>query len=421
MRIAVWHNLPSGGGKRALHDHVAGLVARGHHVEAWCPQTADQTYMPLAKVCTEHVVPLSWEWPHPWTPLGRLMYPITAMRMRLAAMDEHCRACATQIDDGGFDVLFANSCTFFRSTSVGRHARIPSALYLQEPFRPLYEAYPSPPWAALDSSPTRNWSPRRMKAVAKDLAEKQSWRMQLREEVAGARAYDRILVNSAFSRESVLRAYGLESRVCPLGIDLDLFRPTGEPRERFVISVGGLNWAKGPDRVVRALAAIPAASRPHLVWVGNFSERAEMERIERLARESDVTFDLKVRVSDAEMVSLLSRAAAMVYTPRLEPFGLAPLEANACGTPVIGIAEAGVRETVRDGVNGLLAPDDDPAALGALISGLTSSPARADEMGRRAREHVQATWGMARAIDNIERHLGEVCEAGRRAATAASS
>src|SRR5216683_2521051 len=60
MKIAVWHNLPSGGGKRALYDHVRGLVARGHSVEVWCPPTASRTFLPLDALVREHVVDLAW-------------------------------------------------------------------------------------------------------------------------------------------------------------------------------------------------------------------------------------------------------------------------------------------------------------------------------------------------------------------------
>jgi len=59
-------------------------------------------------------------------------------------------------------------------------------------------------------------------------------------------------------------------------------------------------------------------------------------------------------VSDEELVEVLNRATALVYTSRLEPFGFAPLEANACATPVVAVAEGGVRETMRNGVNGIL-------------------------------------------------------------------
>jgi hypothetical protein len=61
MKIAVWHNLPSGGGKRALYYHVKGLVERGHTVESWCPSTAAQSYLPLSELITEHIIPLSWK------------------------------------------------------------------------------------------------------------------------------------------------------------------------------------------------------------------------------------------------------------------------------------------------------------------------------------------------------------------------
>jgi hypothetical protein len=60
MKIAVWHNLPSGGGKRALYDHVRAVIERGHTLESWCPPTADQSYLPLGDLIKEHVIPLSW-------------------------------------------------------------------------------------------------------------------------------------------------------------------------------------------------------------------------------------------------------------------------------------------------------------------------------------------------------------------------
>src|SRR6478672_2084710 len=106
MRIAVWHNLPSGGGKRALYDHVKGLIDRGHYVEAWCPPTADQTYLPLNKLCNETVIPLSTARPWPWLRRGRVLVDYWEMSEMLSAMDDHCRQCAAQINRGAFDLLF---------------------------------------------------------------------------------------------------------------------------------------------------------------------------------------------------------------------------------------------------------------------------------------------------------------------------
>src|SRR5437870_4598355 len=118
MRIAVWHNLPSGGGKRALHDHVRGLVARGHDVEVWCPACADRSYMPLADLAPEHVLPWNAPKPKPWLLPSVRRYALE-VRGRLAELDRHCRAAAAEINTGGFDVLFANSCSVSAAAPIG--------------------------------------------------------------------------------------------------------------------------------------------------------------------------------------------------------------------------------------------------------------------------------------------------------------
>src|SRR5256885_1836721 len=115
MRIAVWHNLPSGGGKRALYDHVRGLVARGHSIEIWCPPTADRNYLPLGSLVPEHILPIEW----PVKPRLCDFWQITLeVQQSLAAMDAHCRLCATEINHGGGDIPFANTCPVLCAPSL---------------------------------------------------------------------------------------------------------------------------------------------------------------------------------------------------------------------------------------------------------------------------------------------------------------
>jgi glycosyltransferase involved in cell wall biosynthesis len=104
----------------------------------------------------------------------------------------------------------------------------------------------------------------------------------------------------------------------------------------------------------------------------------------KVANSLEVVFEPMVGVSDIELLNVLNRAVAMVYAPRLEPFGLAPLEANACGVPVIAVAEGGVRETIVDQVNGLFV-DHNPASMAAVIERLCTdrSPLRAPTRYKR--------------------------------------
>ena len=400
MRIAVWHNLPSGGGKRALYDHVRGLVARGHNVEAWCPPTANRSYLPLADLVPEHVTPLRWS--DKGGALGKLQPIYWNMHSKIAAMDEHCRLCAEQIRAGGFDVLYAASCFIFTTTSIGRQAGLPSLLYLQEPNRPMYEALPELIWAAPKLQGAA-WRPAVLKQWTGNTARTLMLRTKARAEIDNARAYDRILVNSYFSRESVLRTYGLDAHVCYLGVDTDHFVARGLVREPFVMGVGAIITLKNIHFLIDALGRVPPP-RPRLVWVGNAADESYLAELTRLAQEHQVEFAPQVNISDDELIDLLNRAAAMIYAPRLEPFGYAPLEAGACGCPVITVFEGGMKETVVNGSNGLVT-DPDPAAMAAALTRLLADPVLAVRLGSQARHFVQERFSLPAAIDRIEAEL----------------
>lgn len=208
-----------------------------------------------------------------------------------------------------------------------------------------------------------------------------------------------------YSRESVMRAYGMDSKVCYLGIDTDLFRPLHYTRENFVIGLGSMSRNKGVDRALKAVAAIYPEKRPELVWVSNSVQETYLDDMKRMAESLGVVFTPKIMISDQEVVDLLNRASVMLYASRLEPFGFAPLEANACETPVVAIAEGGVRESIRPGLNGVLVSYDDPELLGQAVLELLDNPRMAREMGRRAREHVAENWNWEQAIDRLEQHL----------------
>jgi len=417
MRIAVWHNLPSGGGKRALYEHVRGLVQRGHYVEAWCPPTASQTYLPLSPMIKEHIRPLNQFRERPERYSLTWVFHYKSTLFALNAIEEHCRTCVDEIETGKFDVIFANACTLFRTSPIGRLTNLPSVLYLQEPNRWLFEALPKLPWEFPNREPTlRLLSVSTWTSKWRDLQRVWAARRQLTEEIRNAKGFSRILVNSLFSRESVLRAYGLESDVCYLGIDSDRFPLVNGRRERQMISVGYLYFGKGADRALKAIASIPKVQRPRLLWVGNGVDPQYLHDIKRIAQELEVDFVFKSDVDEPTLISYLQQSFAMIYTPRLEPFGYAPLEANLCGLPVIGIAEGGLRETIVDGVNGFLTPNENPERLGNIVQQLMEDLRETEELRRRGRQHVIDAWAMDKATQRLEQRLNAVVQqsAGRR-------
>lgn len=404
MKIAVWHNLPSGGGKRALYILTKGLVERGHTVEVWCASNANKTYLPLGEFAKEHVLPLEVHQTPKKNFVGKLRSTMFDMRNNITSYHDHCRQCAEEINSGGFDLLFATSSQYMAVAPIGRYVTIPSLLYLQEPTRWLYEAMPRLPWVAPEVEAGFWMNPGKLSKYLEDIVRARGYRLFLREELANIKAYDVVLANSLYSRESILRAYGVNALVCYLGIDTEQFADLHRARENYVIGIGTFNEPKNIDFIIRSLGRV-CEPRPRLVWVGNYAlPNTYLDFLKQLALSCRVEFEPKVMVTDAEMVELLNRAAMMVYAPRLEPFGLAPLEANACGLPVVAVAEGGVRETVVDGVNGLLA-DPDEEAMAVAIKRLVQQKDLARSLGEKGRKLVTAKWSISAAIDRFENEL----------------
>jgi len=123
-----------------------------------------------------------------------------------------------------------------------------------------------------------------------------------------------------------------------------------------------------------------------------------------LAESCGVSFEARTSIGDNELVETLNRAAVMVYAPRLEPFGFAPLEANACGLPVVAVAEGGVRETIEDGVNGLLVQHQ-PEAIAHGIQRLTQDKDLAAQLSKNALKIIQEKWSVNAAVERLERQL----------------
>jgi len=105
-------------------------------------------------------------------------------------------------------------------------------------------------------------------------------------------------------------------------------------------------------------------------------------------------------------VELYNRARLFLYAPYLEPFGLAPLEAMACGTPVVAVREGGVRETVIHGETGLLTERDEHA-FSETVKELLQNVKKRRSMSTRAIRTVREFWTLPlaakRLIDNLNR------------------
>jgi D-inositol-3-phosphate glycosyltransferase len=119
-------------------------------------------------------------------------------------------------------------------------------------------------------------------------------------------------------------------------------------------------------------------------------------------------------VSDeAEMAALYNQTSAFVFCPIREPWGLAAVEAMACGTPVVAVGEGGLVESAVDGETGLLTGRD-PEAFAAALGRVLSDPALARRLGAGGVARARAHFSWEDTVDRLEAHLHEVTEAPRQ-------
>jgi glycosyltransferase involved in cell wall biosynthesis len=191
---------------------------------------------------------------------------------------------------------------------------------------------------------------------------------------AGVAAASTLACNSTYTAERVLASYGRSAEVVAPGVDESVFHPREQSTKYespCVVSVGGLEPFKNHHVVVDALGGIPTEVRPRLVLA---YERCDPRyRTDLLARAAgrNVAVIEHRGVTDDELANLYSGAAATVLAAQLEPLGLTALESIACGTPVVAVREAGYRETVTDGVNGVLVPRSIDALTAAITRVVT--------------------------------------------------
>ncbi len=179
--------------------------------------------------------------------------------------------------------------------------------------------------------------------------------------------------------------------VVPCGVDLTLFTPDGprEPRtpgRQRLVSVGRLVQRKGIGNVIQALAQLPDTE---LVVAGGpprdeLGGDPEADRLLRIADAHGVAdrVELRGRVGRAGLPALLRSADVVVCAPWYEPFGIVPLEAMACGVPVVASAVGGMIDTVVDGVTGMHVCPRDPDRVAEATRTLLDDPERRAAFGR---------------------------------------
>jgi glycosyltransferase involved in cell wall biosynthesis len=396
VKVAVYHNLPPGGALRVVREFLQRSTERVDcdlYTLDFGPLDPFREFA-AATLSTSVTEPAFRGTIHRQPVSAGLLAALLGERGRdlglLTGIRRAERAVAAQINDGGYDIAYVHGCWYSQTPSLLGDLRLPAVYFMQEVRRASFEAeyHSATPWVG---------------STVGRLAHGVVEGVKMRRDERAARRPDVVLVNSRNVQADAEKHYGVSAQICHLGVDEEVFSLGMVDRERRVIAVGGLEEFKRQHEVVEALGAIPEPERPSLLLVYERLDLAYRSRLMELAQTRGVVVEERRGVTDEQLAGLIGASAAMVLTALKEPFGLVALESMACGIPVVAYDEGGYRETVRDGVNGLLVPRDHVALSAAIASVVSGARTFAPEA---VRESVLPYWSwdasVERQLDALE-------------------
>ncbi|MEN8207690.1 MAG: glycosyltransferase family 4 protein [Candidatus Fermentibacteria bacterium] len=364
MKTAFFCYLPTGGAIRVAGKQLY-LLRNRFNWRAYLPEGGASIFPESSVPVTSYPFPAG----QPLRGAARIAAPLLLWK-KLFAYRNLCKRISADAVDDGAEILLAYSSLIITSPPLLSFPGPPSVYYCNEFPRYIYEkGFYKTGSATTDLliAPLLAWEKR---------VDRQA-----------AQSANILVANSRYMAEKLIPVYRRNATVVHPGVDTDIFTPGQETRENFVLTVGALSKFKRHHLVVEALALIPQKHRPAMVTVADRGEDGYASYLTALARKLGVELSLEKRIPDTRLLKLYRDALVVVCPQRNEPYGLVPLEAMACRTPVVAVNQGGFAENVIDGDNGLLVPVD-AGAIADSIQYICDNPQRASTMGAAGREFV---------------------------------
>lgn len=357
MKIAVFHELHQGGARRVVNE-LAKYLKKNHEVDLYYVDEEKNTDEEMF-FSNQYFYPFNAEkWRgNNWR---KKLYKDTLELNKVRLLH---KTIAGDINEREYDIIVVHPSKFTQAPFILQFLTGKKVYYCHETLRIVYE---------------KQFALKNDINLGKKLYEKIN-RLQRKLIDKSNIAYaDVILTNSEFTKRNVKIAYGKTGIVSYFGVDTAVFRKYNTKKNIDILFIGTKEVTEGYPLLKEAALLLKKKCTIHVHAFG-------------------------IRwIKDRELAELYSRSKVVICLSNNEPFGLIPLEAMACGVPVIALNEGGYKETVIDGRTGFLI---EPRAkvLAEKIDMILSSPGMQESLSRNAYLHIQKNWKWEKRIKDIER------------------
>lgn len=364
MKIAIFHHLPDGGAKITAFQQIKYLSAKNQtHLYGFFSDEGEYDI--------RNLVSKSFLFPQEVAITQK--HGIKRLKEDLKShfiLKKIHKEIATQIDKRKYDVVLIHPSRLTQAPFLLRFLKTPSLYYCHEPLRVAYE-----PKLQLKEDIS----------FIKLSYESINRLIRKRIDHINTRSATRLVTNSNYTKDYILRAYNRSSEVCYPGVDTKVFYPSHRKKRHGILFVGDKTSLKGFNLVKESINLIPKINRPTLQIVSPKSLSA-------------------FSINTKKLVNYYSQAQVTLCLSVSEPFGLVALESMACETPVIAVKEGGYIETIADNKTGFLVTRN-PRLIAEKIKYILKNPSKLRKIGKQARIHVRKNFSWTKHTKKLEKIL----------------
>jgi len=360
MKIAIFHELPNGGARRAINSFAAQLKKR-HVVDLYVVDDKDnQEWKFYSNVFLYKFFPKSWKGKD-W----RIrLYKDTIELFHIYKLNAKI---AGDIDKKNYDVVLVGASKFIEAPFIMRFLKTPFVFFCQDPY---YRIIYDPIFTTPKSLDFFRYRYEKMNRFIRKILDRQNV------------GYAQVCLSpSKYIAHLFSKTYNKPVQVIYDGVDEIFFRPSRKKKDIDIFYIGSLEPVDGYNLLKETL-----------------SYMGKNIKVRELIKEKEWISDDKV------LRDLYQRTKIMFCPARNEGLGLTLLESLSCGTLVIALDEAGHREIIKERENGYLIKPN-PKKIAKLLEKLLSHPKEIHRLGRNGRADIEKYWIWQKRAKELEKVL----------------
>lgn len=357
MRIAVFHELPVGGALTVVHEMTKRLK-KLNQVDLY-------TTFPTSKYNGSDYFSNVYTYPFhakKWTG-GNWKIRLYKDSIELLNLFFLHKKIAKDILERKYDILLVNASVYIEAPFILRFPNKNKVFYCHDSnYRLVYELLLQ---KIKNIDKMRSVYERLNRFIRKSL------------DLKNITSSDSLIASSMFEHNIIKKTYKLPSTIIQYGIDTKFFKPADIKKEYDLLFLGTTHELEGYPTLLKILKLLPKHIKPKIIL-------------------GDIEY-----ISDRkELLSLYQKSKIVLSLSKNEPFGLTPLEAMACGVPVIAVNEGGYKETVKNDYNGFLVKRD-PKILTSKILQLLSDQKLYKQLSINGRNDALNNWKWETNIEKL--------------------